>query len=120
MRTPATLTAVILSAATAATIAPAFAASGCGKEIQAIERRMQSKGASEVTGKPMNPDAKAQASNAKGQAPAPTNPAQKATPQKMADAQKLIDQAKQQEQAGNEAGCQKSMMDATKMMGAVP
>ena len=95
-------------------------ASECGQQIQAIERRMQSAGASEVTGKPPNPDAKAQASNAAGQAPAPNNPAQKPTPEKMKDAQALIDKAKQQDKAGDKGGCEKSMADAQARIGALP
>ncbi len=114
------LTAIVLSVATLVSIAPAFAASECGMQIQAIERRMNSKGASEVTGKPMSPDSKAQASNADGQAPAPANPAQAATPQKMKAAQAMIDKAKTQDQAGDKNGCEVTMMEAQKAMGAVP
>ncbi len=114
------LIAIILSVSTLASMAPAFAASECGMQIQAIERRMNSKGASEVTGKPMSPDAKSQASNAQGKAPAPENPAQTATPQKMKSAQVMIDKAKTQDQAGDKNGCEATMMEAQKTMGAVP
>ena len=114
------LISLVLATATIAGIAPAFADSGCGQQIQAIERRMHSAGASEVTGKPMSPDAKAQASNAAGQAPAPTSADQAATPAKMKDAQAMIDKAKGQVKAGDETGCQATMMKAQKTMGAVP
>ena len=110
----------ILTAATLASVTPALADSGCGQQIQAIERRMNSTGASEVTGRPASPDSKSQASNAAGTAPAPTNGAQTATPAKMKDAQNLIDKAKQQVKAGDETGCQATMMQAQKTMGAVP
>ena len=111
---------IVLSIATLAGIAPALAESECGMQIQAIERRMNSKGASEVTGKPMSPDAKSQASNAQGKAPAPENPNQAATPQKMKAAQSMIDKAKTQDQAGDKNGCEATMMEAQKTMGAVP
>jgi hypothetical protein len=113
-------TAIILAAATLVSVAPAFAASECGMQIQAIERRMHSAGASEVTGKPMSPDAKAQASNAEGHAPAPVDPAQTATPEKMRAAQAMIDKAKSQDEAGDKTGCEATMVDAQKTMGAVP
>ena len=111
---------LILAAAVAATVTPAFAASECGQQIQAIERRMQSAGGSEVSGKPMNPSATAQASNAAGHAPAPVNPAQKPSKQKMADAQSLIDKAKGQDAAGDKDGCERTMMTAQQTLGALP
>lgn len=111
---------IILAAASIASAAPAYAASECGQQIQAIERRMHSAGASEVTGKPMSPDAKAQASNAAGHAPAPDNAHQKPTKQKMADAEKLIDKAKQQDKAGQKEECEKTMMNAQALLGALP
>ena len=99
---------------------PALAASECGMQIQAIERRMQSPGASEITGKAPNPNAMPQASNAEGKAPAPTNPAQTATPEKMKSAQAMIETAKKQDQAGDKTGCEATMMQAQQTMGAVP
>ena len=111
----------LLTAATIVTaVSPALAASECGMQIQAIERRMQSPGASQVSGKPANPDAKPQASNIEGRAPAPVNPAQKATPDKMKEAQALIDKAKGLDAAGNKTECEATMMQAQSKMGALP
>lgn len=115
-----TLRTLILAATAAAAITPAYAASECGMQIQAIERRMHSAGGSEVTGKAMSPDAKAQASNDSGRAPAPDNAAQVPTKQKMADAQSLIDKAKTQDSAGDTKGCEATMMTAQSKMGALP
>ena len=112
--------ATLILAAVAATATPAFAASECGQQIQAIERRMQSAGGSEVSGKPMNPDAKAQASNDAGRAPAPANATQAPSKQKMAAAQGLIDKAKRQDAAGDKNGCESTMMTAQKTIGALP
>lgn len=81
---------------------------------------MQSAGASQVTGKPANPDAKSQASNAAGQAPAPTNPAQKPTPEKLETAQALINKAREQDKAGDKDACEKTMADAQAKIGALP
>jgi hypothetical protein len=95
-------------------------ASECGMQIKAIERRMHSEGASEVTGEPASPASKSQASNAQGHAPAPTNPEQKATPEKMKAAQALIDKAKEMDRNNDKDGCERTMTEAQKTMGAVP
>ena len=114
------LRAHILAATAVVVVTPAFAASECGMQIQAIERRMHSAGGAEVTGKAMSPDSNAQASNEAGRAPAPDNAAQAPTKQKMADAQSLIEKAKTQDAAGNTKDCEATMMNAQSKMGALP
>ena len=114
------LTLPLLATAAIAAATPVLAASECGMQIQAIERRMQSPGASEVSGKPANPDAQPQASNIEGHAPAPVDPAQKATPEKLKEAQALIDKAKTLDAAGNKKDCEATMMQAQSKMGALP
>jgi len=114
-----TIKALILSASVLATAAPVYA-SECGEQIQAIERRMHSTGASAVTGQPASPNAPSQASNAAGKAPAPVDPSQKSSPDKMKAAQALIDKAKSQDKAGDKTGCEKTMTEAQQTMGAVP
>lgn len=115
-----TLKTLLLSAATLATISPAFAATECAQHIQAIERRMHSTGASEVTGQAASPASKSQASNAAHQAAAPTNPNQAATPEKMKTAESLLAKAKQQDQAGDKQGCEATMEQVQANMGAIP
>ena len=110
---------LILSAAGLASVAPAFATE-CAQHIQAIERRMNSAGASKVTGKPPSPDAKSQASNAAGQAPAPVDSNQQATPEKMKEAQTLLSKAKDQDKAGDKQGCEQTMQQVQANMGALP
>ena len=112
-------TALIFSALTFASIAPAFATE-CAQHIQAIERRMNSAGASKITGQAPSPDSKSQASNAAGEAPAPVNPNQQATPDKMKEAQSLLEKAKQQDKAGDKDKCEQTMQQVQANMGALP
>ncbi len=114
---------LILSALAAMSVAPATTAASateCAQHIQAIERRMHSAGASQVTGQPSSPDSKAQASNEQGKAPAPVAAEQAATPAKMEKAEALLAKAKQQDSAGDKQGCEQTMQDVQANMGALP
>ena len=110
---------IILSAAALAIVTPALATE-CSQHIQAIERRMNSAGASKVTGKQPSPDAKSQASNVDGRAPAPVDSSQEATPEKMNTAKALLGKAKDQDKAGDKAGCEQTMQQVQANMGALP
>lgn len=114
-----TVKACILTLATVASVTPAFATE-CAQHIQAIERRMHSAGASQVTGKTPSPSSKSQASNAQGKAPAPVNPSQQATPEKMKKAQALLQKAKEQDKAGQKDACEQTMQEVQANMGALP
>ena len=103
-----------------ASLAPPASATECAQHIQAIERRMHSAGASQVTGQAPSPDSKAQASNAEGQAPAPVAPEQSASPDKMQKAEALLAKAKDQDKAGDKNACEQTMQDVQANMGALP
>ena len=113
------LSILFLTAAGLASVTPAFATE-CAQHIQAIERRMDSAGASKITGKPASPNAKSQASNAAGVAPAPVNPDEQATPEKMAKARELLGKAKEQDKAGDKQACEQTMQQVQANMGALP
>ena len=114
----------VLTAALAATalacLAPPASATECAQHIQAIERRMHSAGASEVTGQAPSPTSKAQASNAEGHAPAPVAPEQSSSPEKMQKAEALLAKAKDQDKAGNKEACEQTMQQVQANMGALP
>ena len=103
-----------------ASLAPPASATECAQHIQAIERRMHSAGASQVTGQAPSPDSKAQASNAEGRAPAPVAPEQSASPDKMQKAEALLAKAKDQDKAGDKNACEQTMQDVQANMGALP
>ena len=110
---------LILATVGVASVAPAFATE-CAQHIQAIERRMNSAGASKITGQPPSPDSKSQASNAAGEAPPPVDQNQKATPEKMNEARALLGKAKDQDKAGDKQGCEQTMQQVQANMGALP
>ncbi len=117
---PSAALSFVVAAAAMASLAPPASATECAQHIQAIERRMHSAGASEVTGQAPSPNSKAQASNAEGHAPAPINPSQSATPEKMQKAEALLAKAKDQDKAGNKEACEQTMQEVQANMGALP
>ena len=109
-----------LAASALACLAPPAAATECAQHIQAIERRMHSTGASEVTGQAPSPNSKAPMPNAEGKAPAPVASEEAASPDKMKKAEALLAKAKDQDKAGNKEACEQTMQEVQSNMGALP
>ena len=115
MRLTTLLIPVLLLSATA----PAWA-TPCGTHIATIERRLETSGASKVTGDQPNPAAESGSKKAVGQAPAAVNPTQAPSADKIQQARVVMEEAKKKDQAGDQAGCESSMQEATKLIGALP
>lgn len=111
------MTVVLIS--TLMSTAPAWA-TPCGTHIATIERRLESSGAAKVTGAQPDPAADSHSPMAAGPAPTATNAAQRPSAVKIAEARGMIATAKKQDQAGDQTGCEASMTEATKTIGALP
>lgn len=111
---------VLLTAACLASVAAPAWATPCGTHIATIERRLESSGATKVTGDKPNPAAESGSNKTIGQAPAAANPTQAPSADKIEQARGLIAEAKKKDQAGDAAGCETTMTEATKMIGALP
>jgi len=119
MRISYLLSAVVMVGATSA---PALAIS-CKEDISTIERRLDSAGAEQVTGK--EPAGGATSSNspkALDKAPEgkPSDPSTKSTAGGVAEARKLLDTAKAQDKAGDEKACQDTITQVKEKAGALP
>ncbi|MBB2960191.1 hypothetical protein [Methylobacterium sp. R2-1] len=116
--------ALSLPAALAVLIAagPALAVS-CKDDISTVERRLNSAGAEQVTGK--EPPGGATSSNSpkaldKPPAGAPSDPATKPTKAGVEEARALLAKAKEQDKAGQETACQDTMTKVKEKAGALP
>lgn len=107
---------------TVAAAAPASAIS-CKEEISTIERRLNSAGAEQVTGK--EPAGGATSSNSpkaleKAPSVKPSDPNAKPSANGVDEARKLVEKAKGEEKAGQEQACQATMTKAKEAAGALP
>ena len=111
---------MVLSASILLSAVVPVAASPCGTHIATIERRLASTGGSKVTGDAPDPKAESGSSKAIGQAPNPANPAQKPNAGKIEEARGMIAKAKTQDEKGDQQGCEATMTEATRTIGALP
>jgi hypothetical protein len=117
-------TAFSLPIALAALVAagPALAVS-CKDDIAAVERRLNSAGAEQVTGKepPGGPTSSGSAKALdKPPAGSPSDPATKPTKAGVEEARTLLAKAKEQDKAGQETACQDTMTKVKEKAGALP
>ena len=101
---------------------PALAVN-CKDDIAAVERRLNSVGAVQVTGKepPGGPTASASSKALdKPPAGAPSDPATKPTKAGVEEARTLLAKAKEQDKAGQETACQDTMTKVKEKAGALP
>ncbi len=101
---------------------PALAVS-CKDDISTVERRLNSAGAEQVTGK--EPPGGVTSSNSpkaldKPPAGAPSDPSTKPTKAGVEEARTLLAKAKEQEKAGQETACQDTMTKVKEKAGALP
>ena len=98
-------------------------ASSCSEQIATIERRLDSAGAEQVTGKePPGGPTSSHSDKALDKAPnvKPTDPSAKASAGGVAEARDLITKARAQDKAGDMKGCEDTMTEAKKKAGALP
>ncbi|WP_298966253.1 hypothetical protein [uncultured Methylobacterium sp.] len=97
-------------------------ASPCGEQIATIERRLDSPGAASVTGTTGSTGTATGSPRALPAPPAgqPSDPAMKPDARKIGEARRLIEQAKTQDKAGQDAACEDTMTKAKEMIGALP
>jgi hypothetical protein len=98
-------------------------ASSCSEQIATIERRLDSTGAEQVTGKePAGGPTTSHSSKALDQAPKgkPTDPTTTASAGGVSEARDLIKKARAQDKAGDMKGCEDTMTEAKKKAGALP
>lgn len=98
-------------------------ASSCSEQIATIERRLDSAGAEQVTGKePPGGPTSSHSDKALDHAPKgkPTDPATTASAGGVSEARDLIKKARAQDQAGDMKGCEDTMTQAKKKAGALP
>ena len=101
---------------------PAFASS-CSEQIATIERRLDSAGAEQVTGKePPGGPTSSHSDKALDHAPKgkPTDPSTTASAGGISEARDLIKKARAQDKAGDMKGCEDTMTEAKKKAGALP
>lgn len=111
---------VALAALVAAT--PALAVT-CKDDISTVERRLNSAGAEQVTGK--EPPGGATSSNSpkaldKPPAGTPSDPSTAPTKAGVEEARSLLAKAKEQDKAGQETACQDTMTQVKEKAGALP
>lgn len=116
--------ALSLPVALAALVAagPALAVT-CKDDISAVERRLNSAGAEQVTGKePPGGPTSSNSPKALDKPPegAPSDPATKPTKAGIEEARKLLAKAKEQDKAGEEAACQNTITQVKEKAGALP
>ncbi|MEE7455456.1 hypothetical protein MPAR168_16630 [Methylorubrum populi] len=95
----------------------------CKDDIAAVERRLNSAGAEQVTGKePPGGPTSSGSSKALDKPPAgaPSDPSTKPTKAGVEEARKLLAKAKEQDKAGQEAACQDTMTQVKEKAGALP
>ncbi|KQP90818.1 MULTISPECIES: hypothetical protein [unclassified Methylobacterium] len=98
-------------------------ASSCSEQIATIERRLDSAGAEQVTGKePPGGPTSSHSDKALDHAPKgkPTDPSTTASAGGVAEARDLIKKARAQDKAGDMKGCEDTMTEAKKKAGALP
>ncbi|KQO78383.1 MULTISPECIES: hypothetical protein [unclassified Methylobacterium] len=98
-------------------------ASSCSEQIATIERRLDSAGAEQVTGKePPGGPTSSHSDKALDHAPKgkPTDPSTTASAGGVSEARDLIKKARAQDKAGDMKGCEDTMTEAKKKAGALP
>ncbi|KQO74906.1 hypothetical protein ASG51_13495 [Methylobacterium sp. Leaf465] len=98
-------------------------ASSCSEQIATIERRLDSAGAEQVTGKePPGGPTSSHSDKALDHAPKgkPTDPSTTASAGGISEARDLIKKARAQDKAGDMKGCEDTMTEAKKKAGALP
>lgn len=100
-------------------VATAAAATPCAEQIATIERRLESPGATAVTGGTPTTQGSPKALPAPP-ATKPSDPATVPDAGRIAEARGLIAKAREQDRAGNERGCEDTMTQAKERIGALP
>ena len=98
-------------------------ASSCSEQIATIERRLDSAGAEQVTGKePPGGPTSSHSPKALDKAPdvKPTEPATTASAGGVAQARDLMKKARAQDKAGDKKGCEDTMTEVKTKAGALP
>ena len=98
-------------------------ASSCSEQIATIERRLNSAGAEQVTGRePPGGPTSSNSPKALEQAPniRPSDPKVQPSASGVEEARKLIQKARTQEKAGDLKGCEDTMTQAKQKAGALP
>ena len=98
-------------------------ASSCAEQIATIERRLDSAGAEQVTGKePPGGPTSSHSDKALAQPPKvkQTDPSTTASAGGVSEARDLIKKARAQDKAGDMKGCEDTMTEAKKKAGALP
>ena len=98
-------------------------ASSCSEQIATIERRLDSAGAEQITGKePPGGPTSSHSDKALDHAPKgkPTDPSTTASAGGISEARDLIKKARAQDKAGDMKGCEDTMTEAKKKAGALP
>jgi hypothetical protein len=98
-------------------------ASSCSEQIATIERRLDSTGAEQVTGKePPGGPTSSNSAKALDKAPnvKPTDPTTAASAGSVEEARDLIKKARAQDKAGDKKGCEDTMTEVKKKAGALP
>ena len=117
-----TLRLVLALAATVAVAGPAFA-TPCADEVSTLERRLNSAGAAEVTGK-TPPGGPTSSGSDKALATPPTltpsDAAVKPTASGVEEAKKLVAQAREEDKAGKAEECRQTILKAKEKAGALP
>ncbi|MEN3209239.1 hypothetical protein PUR23_04210 [Methylorubrum populi] len=101
---------------------PALAVN-CKDDIATVERRLNSAGAEQVTGKePPGGPTSSNSPKALDKPPegAPSDPSTKPTKAGVEEARKLLAKAKEQDKAGQETACQDTMTKVKEKAGALP
>lgn len=101
---------------------PALAVT-CKDDISAVERRLNSAGAEQVTGKePAGGPTSPGSDKALDKPPAgkPSDPSVQPTKAGVEEARKLLAKAKEQDKAGQESACQDTMTQVKEKAGALP
>ena len=117
------ITLVLPSALVILGAASPVSASSCSEQIATIERRLDSTGAEQVTGKePPGGPTSSNSPKALEMAPKvkPTDPSAKPTSSGVSEARELITRAKAQDAAGDAKGCETTMTQAKEKAGALP
>ncbi|GBU18091.1 hypothetical protein AwMethylo_23060 [Methylobacterium sp.] len=123
--TPMSLTRlpILLPALALALAAGPALASSCAEEIATLEKRLDSAGAAQVTGKaPPGGAPAAHSDKALAQAPGtkPSDPATKPSAGGVTEARTLLAKAKDEEKAGKAEACRDTVLKAKEKAGALP